>query len=146
MEHNEFVAAYHDGRIRVDIDRKGAARFVSRRLLLPLVMMPILGIGTALAIIGWIWTGLAIIAVGNLLPRTRPNIAFGLRTDRTLSNPQLWQQVHRVGGYAAVGLGVVILLMGITAANQNLAGAMVLPGAAVAVAIVYLSYRRYANA
>jgi hypothetical protein len=90
--------------------------------------------------------GLAIMAIGNLLPRTRPNIAFGLRTDLTLTNPQLWQKVHRVGGYAAVGLGAVILMMGVTAANQNLAGAMVLPGAAVAAGIVYLSYRRYASA
>ena len=90
--------------------------------------------------------GLAIMAIGNLLPRTRPNIAFGLRTDRTLTNPTLWQQVHRVGGYAAVGLGAVILLMGVLAANQNLAGALVLPGAALATAIVYISYRRYAGA
>ena len=93
-----------------------------------------------------IMLGLVIMAIGNLLPRTRPNIAFGLRTDLTLTNPQLWQRVHRVGGYAAVGLGVVILLMGLTAANQKLAGAMVLPGVAVAVAIVYVSYRRYAHA
>jgi uncharacterized membrane protein len=90
--------------------------------------------------------GLAIMAVGNLLPRTRPNIAFGLRTDRTLTNPILWQQVHRVGGYAAVGLGAVILIMGLIAANQNLAGALVIPGVGFAVAIVYISYRKYASA
>ena len=90
-----------------------------------------------------IMLGLAIMAIGNLLPRTRPNIAFGLRTDRTLANPQLWQQVHRVGGYAAVALGAVILTMGVLAANQNLAGALVLPGAGLAAGIVYLSYRRY---
>src|ERR1044072_2507010 len=68
MEYRQFVEAYHAGRIRVDIDRKGAARFVSRRLLLPLIMMPILGIGTALAIIGGIWPGLSIIAVGTIVP------------------------------------------------------------------------------
>ena len=68
MEYREFVAAYHEGRIRVDIDRKAAARFVSHRLWLPLVAMPVVGVGTALAIIGWIWTGLAIIAVGTIVP------------------------------------------------------------------------------
>src|SRR5437868_7900938 len=56
--------------------------------------------------------GLTFMAIGNLLPRTRPNIAFGVRTKRTLANPQLWQQVHRVGGYATVALGAVILVAG----------------------------------
>ena len=90
--------------------------------------------------------GLAIMAIGNLLPRTRPNIAFGLRTDRTLTNPQLWQQVHRVGGYAAVGLGALILIMGVIAANQTFVAAIVPPGVALALLLVYLSYRRYASA
>jgi len=50
------------GAIRIDIDRRVAARFVSRRLLLPLVMLAVLGAGTALALSGWVWSGLAIIA------------------------------------------------------------------------------------
>jgi uncharacterized membrane protein len=89
--------------------------------------------------------GLTFMAIGNLLPRTRPNIAFGLRTSRTLANARLWQQVHRVGGYATVGLGFAILITGLVE-TQKLAGALVLPGVAVAVAIVYVSYRKYANA
>ncbi len=89
--------------------------------------------------------GLAIIAVGNLLPRTRPNIAFGLRTRRTLTDARLWQQVHRVGGYTAVGLGVAILVAGLVITN-NAAGGFVLLAAGVSAAIVYVSYRRLANA
>jgi MFS family permease len=89
--------------------------------------------------------GLAIIAIGNLIPRTRPNIAFGLRTARTLSDTQLWQQVHRAGGYTTVGLGTAILIAGIVITN-NAAGGFVLGAAAVAAAIVYVSYRKYANA
>ena len=68
MTHAEFVAAYRAGTIGVDIDRKEAARFVSRRLLLPLVMLPILGAGTALALTGWVWTGLAVIALASVVP------------------------------------------------------------------------------
>ena len=68
MTHAEFVAAYRAGSIRVDIDRADAARYVSARLLLPFVMLPVLGLGTALALIGWLWTGLAIIAVGTIAP------------------------------------------------------------------------------
>ena len=89
--------------------------------------------------------GITFIAIGNLLPRTRPNIAFGVRTKRTLSNAQLWQQVHRVGGYTTVGLGAAILIAGIVVTN-NTAGGFVLLASAIAAAIVYASYRKYVNA
>ena len=52
----------------MDIDRAAAARYLSARLLLPLVMLPVLGAGVALALIGWIWTGLAIVAAGTIAP------------------------------------------------------------------------------
>ena len=69
MTHAEFVAAYQRGEIRVEIDPRGAARFVSARLLLPFVALPVLGMGVALALIGWIYTGLSIIAIGFVAPR-----------------------------------------------------------------------------
>lgn len=68
MTHAEFVAAYRAGTIRVDIDRTEAARYVSARLLLPLVKLPVLGLGVALALTGWIWTGLAIIGAATVAP------------------------------------------------------------------------------
>jgi hypothetical protein len=89
--------------------------------------------------------GLTFIAIGNLLPRTRPNIAFGIRTARTLSNTQLWQRVHRTGGYVAVGLGSAILIGGLVF-NHNEAGGFALLAVAVAAAIVFVSYRKYVNA
>ena len=68
MTHAEFVAAYRSGAIRVNIDRAEAARYLSGRLLLPLVALPVLGLGVALAVTGWIWTGLAIIGAGTIVP------------------------------------------------------------------------------
>jgi hypothetical protein len=68
VTHAEFVDAYHEGAIRVDVDRQAAARFVSRRLLLPFFMLPVLGIGTALALTGWLWTGFGIIGAATLAP------------------------------------------------------------------------------
>jgi uncharacterized membrane protein len=89
--------------------------------------------------------GVTMIAIGNLLPRTRPNIAFGVRTARTLGNAQLWQQVHRAGGYTTVGLGAAILIGGLVITN-NAAGGFVLLAAGIAAAILFLSYRKYVNA
>jgi hypothetical protein len=80
MTHAEFVAAYQRGEVRVEFDPKGAARFLSARLLLPLVMMPVVGIGTALALVGWFVTGLVVIAAGIIMPqlikRSAPHFLF----------------------------------------------------------------------
>ena len=89
--------------------------------------------------------GLTFMAIGNLLPRTRPNIAFGVRTARTLANTQLWQQVHRVGGYTTVALGAVILIGGLVVTNSTAAGFVML-AALIAAIILFVSYRKYANA
>ncbi len=69
MTHAEFVAAHARGRVTIEIDPKAAARFLSARLLLPFVMMPVVGIGVALALIGWFYTGLLIITAGVVAPR-----------------------------------------------------------------------------
>jgi hypothetical protein len=68
VSHAEFIEAYRAGSIRVQVDRAAAARYVSGRLLLPLVMLPVLGVGVALALTGWVWTGLALIGGGTLAP------------------------------------------------------------------------------
>ena len=69
MDYDTFKAAHAANRIVVEIDPVRAARFVSARMLLPLVALPVLGIGVALALIGWIKTGLAVLAVGIIVPR-----------------------------------------------------------------------------
>jgi uncharacterized membrane protein len=73
--------------------------------------------------------GVFFVAFGNVLPRTRPNWWFGVRTPWTLSNDRVWTRTHRVAGYAMTTTGVVLLV------------AAALPGswplvAAIAVAIV----------
>ena len=88
--------------------------------------------------------GLTISAIGNLLPRTRPNVAVGVRTTRTLTNAQLWQQVHRVGGYLAVGLGVITAVTGLMLRPMVGVSAVFL-AALLATLILFVSYRKYAR-
>jgi uncharacterized membrane protein len=57
--------------------------------------------------------GLALIVIGNLLPRLRPNIVIGIRTSRTLSDRGVWARTNRTAGYAAVGAGTAFLLAGV---------------------------------
>lgn len=97
MTHSEFVAAYAEGRIKVEVDPKGAARFFSQRLLLPLVMLPVLGAGVALALVGWIWTGLAVIAAGILVPRLVKRGAAHFVFRHALEDAAVYDEVTRIG-------------------------------------------------
>ncbi|MDH4173478.1 MAG: hypothetical protein OEW90_11560 [Betaproteobacteria bacterium] len=65
VTHAEFVAAYRDGHLQVQVDREGAARHVSARLMLPFVLLPLLGLAVALALAGHYVIG-ALLFIGAL--------------------------------------------------------------------------------
>jgi uncharacterized membrane protein len=54
--------------------------------------------------------GAGLIAIGNLLPRVRPNVAIGIRTSRTLRDRDAWLRVNRTAGYVTVALGFAIVM------------------------------------
>lgn len=93
MTHDEFLRAYQAGNVKVDIDPADAARYLSARLLLPLVMLPILGVGVALALTGWIWTGLAIIAAGILAPRLIKRSAPRFLLTQAIQDERVYREV-----------------------------------------------------
>jgi hypothetical protein len=97
MTHAEFAAAYARGEIKVEIDPAGAARFLSARLLLPLVMMPVLGFGVALALIGWIYTGLAVLAAGIVAPRLIKRSAPHFVLQQALNDPAVYEEITKTG-------------------------------------------------
>lgn len=66
-----------------------------------------LGADVAVARIVPAAVGVLLIVLGNVLPRTRPNWMFGVRTPWTLSNDRVWARTHRVGGYLLVLAGLV---------------------------------------
>ena len=96
MTHSDFVKAYQRGEIRVEIDPQVAARVLSARLLLPLVMMPVLGVGVALALIGWIYTGLAVIALGFIAPRLIKRSAPHFLLQHALRGRALYEELDAV--------------------------------------------------
>lgn len=93
MTHEQFVAAYQAGRLRVKIDREAAARFVAGRAMLPLVLLPLLGFGVALALVGYIVTGV-LVFLGALLVR------YLVR--RSSDGFLLWRALQDPGFYAQV--------------------------------------------
>ena len=76
--------------------------------------------------------GVALIVLGNALPRARPNWWFGIRTPWTLSNDRVWERTHRVGGYLIAVAG--LLIVGASLLPLAFTGAII--GAVVGVAAV----------
>lgn len=74
-----------------------------------LIVFHRLGPKPGLALVPTTLTGLALVVVGNVLPRVRPNSAVGIRTPWTLRDERTWTRVHRIGGYLLVGLGLAFL-------------------------------------
>ena len=100
MTHEEFVAGYQAGRIRVTIDRDAAARFVAARALLPLVLLPILGLGVALAIVGYFVTGALIFVSALLLRFLVKRSSYGFLLWRALHDAEFYRQVVAAQGLA----------------------------------------------
>jgi len=74
----------------------------------------------------WALLGVFFVVLGLLMPRTRRNPWFGVRTAWTLSSDENWARTHRVAGYS-------MTLGGLAAAVAGLLG---WPGVALAAILV----------
>ncbi|MBI2311134.1 MAG: hypothetical protein HYU77_01330 [Betaproteobacteria bacterium] len=97
MTHQEFVAAYRQGRVRVNVDPVLAGKYLTAKMLLPVVVTPVIGVGAALMLIGFFWLGLAIAVFGILLPRLIKMTAPGFVLTRALQEEKVYQEVTRAG-------------------------------------------------
>lgn len=93
MTHQEFVDGYHAGRLRARIDRDAAARFVSGRAMLPLVLLPVLGLAVALAIVGYMVAGAALFAAALVVRFLVRRSADGFLLWRALRDADFYSQV-----------------------------------------------------
>jgi uncharacterized membrane protein len=88
--------------------------------------------------------GLVMVRIGNLLPRTRPNLVIGIRTWRTLGDRRMWMSLHRTAGYVVVLLGAIVSASGAFLSRPQMAG--VLNTSVLAAMVVILtSYRLYSH-
>lgn len=97
MTHAEFVAAYREGRLRVQVDKAAAARIVSARLMLPFVLLPVMGLGVALALVGRFVIGalvfLAALALRFAVRRSAP----GFVLQRALADERFYEDALASG-------------------------------------------------
>jgi len=95
--HREFVQAFHDGTVRVDFDPARSGQYLSARMLLPLFMLPVLGAGVALALLGHVWIGLAVIAFGIIAPRLVKRSAPRFLLMQALEDETVFNELLRTG-------------------------------------------------
>ena len=92
MTHEAFVAAYRAGRIRVTVDRNAASRFVAGRTALALVVLPFLGRGVALALVGYNHTGTRVFYAALLVRYAVRRSSHGFVVWRALQDEEFYRQ------------------------------------------------------
>lgn len=57
--------------------------------------------------------GIALVIIGNILPKTRRNSLIGFRTPWTMKNEVTWKKCQLFGGITAIAAGVFMVLGGL---------------------------------
>lgn len=97
MSHAEYRQAWSDGCIRVDIDPRGAYRYLAAQALLPLVQLAVLGIGVGIALLLHWFPGVLVIIAGFLLPRLCRASAPAFMLRRSLEDAAVYEDLVRYG-------------------------------------------------
>lgn len=97
MTHAEFVEAYRQGRLKVQVDKPAAARMVSARLMLPLVLLPVMGLGVALALVGYLAFGALVFVAALGLRYAVRRSAPGFVLQRALADERFYAEALASG-------------------------------------------------
>lgn len=144
---------------RIDPRAKNYERFaptywtLANVALLFMALLHVLVLGAAL---GWpidvsrvmlVALGALFVALGNYLPRIKPNWWMGIRTPWTLDNDQVWRETHRLGGKTFVAAGLITVAVGLLSPQRGftLMIASLVLAAVVPLVYSYLAWRRERN-
>ena len=97
MTHAEFVAAYRQRRLTIQVDKSAAARMVSARLMLPLVLLPVMGLGVALALVGYFVIGALVFLAALGLRYAVRRSAPGFVLQRALADERFYAEAIASG-------------------------------------------------
>lgn len=93
MSYEDFVNAAKSGTLKACMEPPRAAEYLSRRLLLPFFIMPFLGAGVGLALIGWIFTGLGVFLVGFIVQRLVKRNAASILFQQALHDEKIYNDL-----------------------------------------------------
>lgn len=105
MSHGAYRAAYDRAEIRVDIDPALAYRYLSARMLLPLLMLALMGAGMSVALTVHWFPGILLVAFGFVVPRLTRLSAPAFMMSRSLADPAVYEDLSRLGILKVVRVG-----------------------------------------
>ncbi len=119
--------------------------FLLIRLLIMLVMLGVYliaslnGLGYNLRVEVWVpaLIGLMFVLMGNYLGKIKPNWFMGIRTPWTLSNDEVWNKTHRLGGKLFMLLGLFLLFSPLLPGQFIFLGMIVLVIALALITTIY---------
>jgi hypothetical protein len=97
VAYEDFRSGLPAGRYRVVVNPKLARRYVSQRLWLVVFVLPLIGVGMALAMTGRTWPGALLVAAGVLLNRVVSWQAGRIVLYLALHDAKAYQQVTQDG-------------------------------------------------
>ncbi len=97
MTHTQFVAGLQSGLLRARIDSKAAARFVSSRMLLPWLLLPLFGTAVALALSGRIAWGAGVLGATIALRWLAARTSAGYVLQRATSDARFYGEARAAG-------------------------------------------------
>ncbi len=90
--------------------------------------------------------GLALVIMGNIMPKAKRNGLFGLRTSWSMANDRTWLASNRVGGMLLCIAGVVIVLLAFLLKEMAVIFAslgVIVVAAVIATVYSYVAYKKY---
>ncbi|HAH04808.1 MAG: hypothetical protein UV78_C0043G0015 [Parcubacteria group bacterium GW2011_GWA2_43_17] len=102
------------------------------------------GLGYNIRVEIWIplTIGLLFIILGNYMGKIKPNWFMGIRTPWTLSNDEVWNKTHRLGGKLFMLMGLLLMLSPVLP-WQSLTLTLIIPVSIIALVPVVYSYLLY---
>ncbi len=77
-----------------------------------MALNPNIRYGTDIGNVVLIVIGILFTVLCNLMPKTRLNSLFGIRTCWSIANEKIWQNSQRFGGYSGVICGIILVISG----------------------------------
>lgn len=96
-----------------------------------------LGYPVAIGTVAPLVVGVLFMALGNVLPRAKPNWWFGVRTPWTLSSDRVWARTHRVAGYTMLLAGLALVAIAFIPGEEAKLALLVAAGLTAFVPVVY---------
>ena len=97
MTHTQFVAGLQSGRLQARIDPKAAARFVSARMLLPWLLLPLFGTAIALALSGRFAWGAGVLIAAIALRWLAASTSTGYVLHRAIGDARFFDDAFSAG-------------------------------------------------